>query len=74
MPVTMKELGIDRMDSDDRLALAQEILDSLAAESETAPLTDAQRADLQRRLMAYERNPKAGSTWEQVKARLQSQS
>ena len=33
-------------------------------------LSDAQKQDLQRRLAAYEANPKAGSTWEEVKARL----
>jgi glycine dehydrogenase subunit 2 len=33
-------------------------------------LTEAQKQDLQRRLAAYERDPRAGSTWEEVKARL----
>jgi putative addiction module component (TIGR02574 family) len=31
------------------------------------------KQDLQRRLDAYEANPKAGSSWEEVKARLQGQ-
>jgi putative addiction module component (TIGR02574 family) len=34
------------------------------------PLTAAQRQDLERRIAAYEANPKAGSSWEAVKARL----
>lgn len=35
------------------------------------PLPEAQKQDLERRLTAYEANPKAGATWEEVKARLQ---
>jgi putative addiction module component (TIGR02574 family) len=34
------------------------------------PLSEAQKQDLQRRLAAYEADPKAGSSWEEVKARL----
>ena len=30
--------------------------------------------DLQRRVAAYEANPKAGSSWEEVKARLREKS
>lgn len=67
----MKALGLDRLDAADRLRLAEELWDSVAAESE-APfdLTEAHRHDLQRRLDAYRDDPKAGSTWEVVKARL----
>lgn len=71
MPVTMQSLGIDRLGAADRLALVEEIWDSLAATPEAVPITDAQKADLQRRLDAYKDNPKAGSPWEEVKARLQ---
>jgi putative addiction module component (TIGR02574 family) len=71
VPVTMKDLGIDQMSPDDRLALVQEIWDSLATEADQAPLTDAQRQDLEQRLQAYEANPKRGSSWEEVKTRLQ---
>ena len=70
MAVSMKELGIDSMSPEDRLKLVEEIWDSLATEADQAPITDAQRQDLQRRLAAYEANPKAGSSWEEVKARL----
>lgn len=35
------------------------------------PLTEAQKQDLQRRLAVHEANRHAGSTWEEVKARLQ---
>lgn len=43
----------------------------IATEAEKLPLTDAQKQDLQRRLGDYEGNRQAGSTWEEVKDRLQ---
>jgi putative addiction module component (TIGR02574 family) len=55
---------------EDRLRLIEEVWDSLEAAPEAAALTEAQRLDLQRRLDAYRDNPKAGSPWEEVKARL----
>jgi putative addiction module component (TIGR02574 family) len=67
----MKSLGLDKLTAEDRLTLLEEIWDSLAATPEAVPITDAQKADLQRRLDAYKDNPKAGSPWEEVKARLQ---
>jgi putative addiction module component (TIGR02574 family) len=72
MPVTMKSLGIDQLSVDDRMLLLEEIWDSIAADPEVVPITDEQKADLQARLDAYADNPKAGSPWEEVKARLRS--
>jgi putative addiction module component (TIGR02574 family) len=66
----MKSLGIDQMSVDERLALLGEIWDSIAAEPDALPVTDAQKQDLQARLDAYRDNPKAGTTWEEVKERL----
>jgi putative addiction module component (TIGR02574 family) len=36
------------------------------------PLTDAEKAVLEARLAAYERDPDAGSSWAEVEARLRS--
>ena len=41
---TLEALGIDRMSVDERLALVEAIWDSIAAQTETTPLTDAQKA------------------------------
>src|SRR5205823_1881794 len=73
MSPTLKSLGIDRLSVAQRILLVEEIWDSIAAEAEQAPLTEAQKQDLQRRLAAYEANPKAGSSWEEVKVRLRGQ-
>jgi putative addiction module component (TIGR02574 family) len=73
MSPTFKALGIDQLSVAERILLVEEIWDSIADEASAMPLTEAQKQDLQRRLAAYEANPKAGSSWEEVKARLQRQ-
>lgn len=70
MSATFKSFGLDQLSFAQRILLVEEIWDSIAAEAEQLPLTEAQRLDLERRLAAYEANPKAGSSWEEVKARL----
>jgi len=69
MPPTMHELGIDRLSVEDRLALAQEIWESIAQEVEREPLTGAQRQELERRLADSIARPDAVTPWEEIKAR-----
>ena len=65
---TLEQLGIDRLTTAERLALAQEILDSVAADQPHPPLSDAKRQELDRRLADAVANPADGVTWEQVEA------
>jgi putative addiction module component (TIGR02574 family) len=62
--------AVEAWPAEDRLRLIEEVWDSLADAPEAARLTEAQEQDLQRRLDAYRDTPKAGSSWEEVKARL----
>lgn len=71
MSATLKALGIDRMSIDERLLLAEEIWDSIAAEQEHLAIPLAHQEELDRRLAARAAHPQAGSSWETVKARLQ---
>jgi putative addiction module component (TIGR02574 family) len=71
MSQTLKTLGIDQLSVAQRILLVEEIWDSIAAEAEEAPLSEAQKQDLHHRLDLYAKNPRAGSSWEEVKARLQ---
>ena len=64
MTASMKSLGLDRLSVAERILLVEELWDSVAGSDEAAPLTDAQRQDLQRRLDAYRDDPRAGSPWE----------
>lgn len=70
MPATIKSLGIDRLGIEERLALVEEIWDSIAADSADVPLTDAQRAELDRRIADHEANPDDVVPWNEVKASI----
>ena len=54
-----------------RVELAVALWDSLPADSEEPPITEPQRAELLRRAESYRRDPKAGSSWPDVRARIQ---
>ena len=54
----------------ERIQLAEDIWDSIATTQERPPLSDAQRAELDRRLEAHSHDPNAGSPWEEVKERI----
>lgn len=67
MSASIKSLGIDRLPVEERLILVEEIWDSIAAECAVVPLTDAQRAELQKRMEEDDANPGDVTCWEQVK-------
>jgi putative addiction module component (TIGR02574 family) len=68
MSQALRALGIDRLSVEDRITLVQEIWESIAAEVEQSPLTEAQRKEMDRRLAAHRSNPQAAIPWEQVEA------
>jgi len=64
----MKSLGIDKLGVDERLDLVEEIWDSITTDSDGIPLTDAQRAELERRYHDIEAHPDDLTSWEEVRA------
>ena len=52
----------------ERLALVEEIWDSIAADNEYFNLTDEQRQELDRRLESFRADPSQGRTWDEIKA------
>jgi len=56
----------------ERIQLAQSIWDSVAAVPEAVELTDEQREELEDRLKAYRKDPKAGSPSPEVRERILS--
>jgi len=54
----------------ERIQLAEDIWDSVAAFPEAVPLTDAQKEELDRRLQAYAKNPNEGISWDELKDKL----
>jgi putative addiction module component (TIGR02574 family) len=54
----------------ERLRLVEAIWDSISSVPEALPLTQWQREELDRRLAEFEADPEAGSTLEEVFARI----
>lgn len=65
-----REFDITSLTPAERILLAEQLWDSVADSQDAPPLTDAQRAELQRRLEASDRGDLHHSTWDQVKRRL----
>lgn len=54
----------------ERLALAEEIWESVARELEDQPLSEAQIQELERRCLDSIARPDAGTPWEEIQAEL----
>lgn len=54
----------------ERIQLAEDIWDTIAEVPEAISLSDDEKAELDRRLDAYHRNPTAGSPWEAVRRKI----
>jgi putative addiction module component (TIGR02574 family) len=68
MNASVKSLGIDRLPIEERIALVEEIWDTISADSNAVPLTDAQRTELEKRIAEDDARPNDVVPWEQVKA------
>jgi putative addiction module component (TIGR02574 family) len=67
---TAQSLGIDRLPVSQRMQLLEEIWDSIAVDGQLPEMPDWHKQELDSRLAELESNPQAGSSWEDVKARL----
>jgi putative addiction module component (TIGR02574 family) len=65
---TLERLGIHRMSVGERIALAQEILDSVAADQPATRLSEIKRQELERRRADAIANPDDCVPWEEVEA------
>lgn len=63
---------IEQLDVAERILLAEEIWNSVAAEQERVPITNAQKNELERRINAYQHSPRKGSTWTEVNDKIKS--
>jgi putative addiction module component (TIGR02574 family) len=71
MAATMRELGIDRLSPEERVALALEIWESLGEARPRPRLTAEQREELARRDAELDANPGIALTWEQIRASVE---
>ena len=63
------EFDFTKLSVAERIQLAEDLWDSIP-EGADIPLTDAQKAELDRRLEDLRKHPDAGEPWEIVRARL----
>ena len=68
MSTKLAALGIDHLSVAERIDLIGEIWDSIAGEVQQAPLTEAERQEVDRRLANHGADPQAAIPWEQVEA------
>ena len=64
--------SIEELTVAERIKLVEDIWDTIADEPNKLPITDAQCAELDRRLHVLQCSPQEGSTWKAVKMRLTS--
>jgi putative addiction module component (TIGR02574 family) len=64
----MQSLGIDQLPVDQRLALLEQIWDSISQDRTGNELTEAQRTELLKRLQDDDENPDDVVPWEDIKA------
>lgn len=69
---TLAQQNIMNLSVPERIQLVEDIWDSVAEVPESVALTDEQKAELDRRLDAYHRNPDEGAPWGMVRDRIRS--
>lgn len=72
MGQALHTLGIDSMSVEDRIALVQDIWDSVAIEAGLLPPSPAEKAELDRRLAEDDTTPGDTVLWETIKAEAQA--
>jgi putative addiction module component (TIGR02574 family) len=72
MPPAMRDFGIERLNEDDRLALAEKIWESVYGAPPVPKFTPEHLQELQRRDAEMQANPNLGLSHEEVKAHLRS--
>ena len=70
---TLTKADVLSLSVPERIQLVEDIWDSIAELPEEVRLTAEQKAELDRRLDAYHRNPDEGSPWGMVRKRIRNQ-
>jgi putative addiction module component (TIGR02574 family) len=65
------DLDLAKLSVAERIQLAEDLWDSIAADTGDIALTDAQRVELERRLADLQQDPDAGEPWSDVRARIE---
>ncbi|VAW45279.1 hypothetical protein MNBD_GAMMA03-359 [hydrothermal vent metagenome] len=63
-------MNLQELTPSEKILLAEELWDSVASDERLFPLTEDQKAEIEKRLASYSANPEAGDTWENVRNRI----
>lgn len=72
MSISVKTLGINRLNVDEKLALVEEIWATICVDAKAFLLSDAQRVELDRRVAEDDAFPDDVLLWDEVKASVRS--
>ena len=61
-----------KLSVEEKLHLVEELWDDIASQPDQVPVPEWHLAELDRREAELQRNPQAGSTWEEVKSRIKA--
>jgi len=68
--MTKPAIDYRKLSIPERLELVEDIWDSIAQDAEVFPLSDEQKAELDRRLEAHRRDPESAIPWTEVRREL----
>jgi putative addiction module component (TIGR02574 family) len=66
-PSEIKKLSVA-----ERILIVEEIWNSIAAEQDSVEVTQAQRAELDRRIASCDASPNEGKSWQEIRRRLET--
>jgi putative addiction module component (TIGR02574 family) len=67
MSTVIETYGLEKLSTAEKIELMHELWESISAEVESFPLSEAQKREIDRRLAAHEADPTSAIPWEQVK-------
>ncbi len=68
--MTKPAIDYRKLSISERLELVEDIWDSIAQDAQAFPLSDEQKAELDRRLEAHRRDPESAIPWTEVRREL----
>jgi putative addiction module component (TIGR02574 family) len=72
MTPTLENLGLRQLSIEDRLALAEQLWNSVVEDVDQQTLTPTEEAELERRIALTDANPNRGVSWEVIRAEAKS--
>ena len=69
--MNVTDLNIGKLSVAERIQLAEDLWDSVAADTGNLELTAAQKVELDRRLADFQQDPGAGESWDVVRTRIE---